>query len=64
MYLNQQEFKRAVAACRWRSEKPSNGKFESEKRFMEVKQFKLDTTEGLVKFNIWDCAGQPMFGGL
>ena len=46
------------AACRWRSEKLSNGD-------MEVEQLKLDTTEGLVKFNmIWDCPGQPMTGGL
>lgn len=30
----------------------------------KVEQLKLNTSEGPVTFNMWDCAGQEKFGGL
>ena len=45
----------------------SNGNHEKRyvaTRGVDVQQLKLNTTEGPVTFNIWDCAGQEKFGGL
>ena len=33
-------------------------------RGAEVYKLKLNTTEGPVTFNLWDCAGQEKYGGL